>query len=109
MSDETETATEREQRLNEVMAAYVEAADAGQAPDRAEILSRHPDLAADLEAFFADHDRLNRLAEVAEELRGQGRQVLVQLGGEGQQIVSLIGQRADDGPDAVWAERLAGT
>src|SRR5262245_11270686 len=62
MSEDPETQTEREQRLNDVMAAYVQATDAGHAPDRAEILARHPDLADDLEAFFADHDRLNRPA-----------------------------------------------
>jgi WD40 repeat protein len=63
MSDHPESPTERESAFNEVMAAYLEAADAGQAPDRSEILTRHPDLAAELRAFFADHDRLNRLAQ----------------------------------------------
>ena len=41
------------------------------------------------------------------ELDGQGRQVLVELGREGQQIVALVGQRADDRADAMRAERLA--
>ncbi len=59
MTDESE----REHRVNEVMAGYVQAADAGTAPDRDELLARHPDLAAELRVFFADYDRVNRLAE----------------------------------------------
>src|SRR5262249_8355154 len=35
----------REQHVNEVVAGYLEAAAAGRAPDRSELLARHPDLA----------------------------------------------------------------
>src|SRR4051812_188931 len=52
----------REQRFNEVVASYVQAIERGQAPGRDELVARHPDLAADLSAFFHDHDRLNQLA-----------------------------------------------
>jgi WD40 repeat protein/tRNA A-37 threonylcarbamoyl transferase component Bud32 len=53
----------REQHVNEAIAAYLEAADAGQAPDRKAFIAHHPDIAADLEAFFADQDQFERLAE----------------------------------------------
>jgi WD40 repeat protein len=62
MSDDRTDATGTEGRLHEVMAAYVEAVETGQEPDRREILARHPELASELETFFADHDRLRRLA-----------------------------------------------
>jgi hypothetical protein len=54
--------TSRELHVNEVIAAYLAEADRGHAPDRAEVLARHPDLAPELEAFFADRDRFVRAA-----------------------------------------------
>src|SRR5262245_39752778 len=61
--------SDRERRLNDVIAAYLEAVDAGQRPDRDEWLRRHPDLADELRAFFANHDRL---AQLGQPLRAMG-------------------------------------
>jgi WD40 repeat protein/tRNA A-37 threonylcarbamoyl transferase component Bud32 len=51
------------QRADAILAAYIEAVEAGQAPDRQELLARHPELAAELAAFFADHDKVQQMAE----------------------------------------------
>jgi WD40 repeat protein len=61
---ETEQASDadRQARLDQVVAEYVQAIDAGRTPDRSAILAGNPDLAADLAAFFADFERMERLA-----------------------------------------------
>jgi serine/threonine protein kinase len=56
------TGTDRERRLNEVLLAFVEAVQAGRAPDRERMLAAHPDLRPELEECFASHDELERLA-----------------------------------------------
>src|SRR5262249_22924314 len=53
----------RDQRLQEVLLGYFEAVEAGQAPDRNELLRRHPDLATDLAEFLTGHDRLDHWME----------------------------------------------
>jgi serine/threonine-protein kinase len=52
----------REAAINAVIAAYLEAADAGRAPGREEFLARHPDLADDLRAFLDDRERFVKAA-----------------------------------------------
>jgi serine/threonine protein kinase len=52
----------REQRLNDVLGAYLEAADAGWAPNQEELAARYPDLADDLHAFFVAQSRVAALA-----------------------------------------------
>jgi serine/threonine protein kinase len=49
-------------RLNDVLLAYLEACETGQEPDRAEFLAAHPDLRDDLATFFAGRDEIERLA-----------------------------------------------
>ncbi len=53
---------ERERRLDEAIAEYLMAAEAGRAPDRREFLARYPDLAGDLASFFDDEACIKRLA-----------------------------------------------
>jgi hypothetical protein len=53
--------TGRETRLNEAIAAYLEAVESGRAPDREAWLAQHPDLADDLRRFFANHDQMAQL------------------------------------------------
>ena len=53
--------SEREERRNQILLAYVEALEAGREPDRGQLLAEHPDLRPDLEAFLAGHDEVARL------------------------------------------------
>src|SRR5262249_7978995 len=80
---------ERQERLEEVLLAYVEAFQAGRQPDRQQFLSAHPDLRNDLESFFVSHDEVQRLAAPLRELAGQGSD------GKGSNVVSDIGQLGD--------------
>jgi tRNA A-37 threonylcarbamoyl transferase component Bud32/tetratricopeptide (TPR) repeat protein len=52
-----------EDRLVDVILAYLEAEDAGQSPDRRAALERHPDVAPELAAFFAATGALAPLLE----------------------------------------------
>jgi tRNA A-37 threonylcarbamoyl transferase component Bud32 len=62
MSDEHNPESAREQAVNRIIAAYLEAERAGQPPDREELLRRHPEVADELRAFFADQDRFRGTA-----------------------------------------------
>jgi serine/threonine-protein kinase len=51
-----------ETSLDQVLAEYLKAADAGQTPDLESLLARHPQWKAELEAFFAAQENVARLA-----------------------------------------------
>jgi serine/threonine protein kinase len=51
----------RDDRLNELLLSYIEACEAGEQPDRTELMEANPDLRDDLELFFCERDRLEDL------------------------------------------------
>jgi serine/threonine-protein kinase len=62
MSGASGSPTDRERRWGEVLVACLEALESGQAPDRQALLARHPEFAAELEAFLAHREHLVRVA-----------------------------------------------
>ena len=62
MSDRQGQGSAREDRVGEAVAWYYQAAEAGDAPDPAELLARFPDLRAELESFLADKAAFDRAA-----------------------------------------------
>lgn len=63
MSHEPRETTSLDQKFQEVLAAYLQDAEAGKAPDRKELLARHPELAEELAAYFANRDRFAQAAK----------------------------------------------
>jgi WD40 repeat protein len=51
----------RERRLGEALAGYFAAVEAGTGPTPSELIAQHPELAGDLERYFADQDRFARM------------------------------------------------
>src|SRR5262245_46283577 len=62
MNDTNASATPDEDVLGEVLAAYLEAVDAGWAPRREAFLARYPALRSELETFFAAQDQVQILS-----------------------------------------------
>ncbi len=90
MSDGTQSGLhsecERDERLESVIAEYIRASEAGNAPSRRELLEQYPELAADLKQFLSQRDHLNRMADPIREFGDD----LFQAIGPGQQL-SYVG------------------
>jgi hypothetical protein len=52
----------RDEQVGEILAACLEAVEKGESLDRDALLVRHPEFAADLERFLAQHEHMDRLA-----------------------------------------------
>ncbi len=63
---------DRERRLEEAIAEYLVAAEAGRAPDRGQFLTRYPDLADDLAEFINDEACIRGLAGTAPMAEARG-------------------------------------
>jgi WD40 repeat protein/tRNA A-37 threonylcarbamoyl transferase component Bud32 len=62
MAEESKNISSREQRIDEAIAEYLEAVEAGQPFDQQAFLARHADVAAAVEAFLADRHRFAKFA-----------------------------------------------
>ena len=69
MSGETNEPSTREQCVNEAIAAYLEAVDAGETPDPKDLIAAHSDITAELGAFFANREEFERLTELLQSAR----------------------------------------
>ncbi len=70
MPDEAHAPSARKQRVDEVIAIYLEAVDAGQAPDPKRFIEEHRDVANELASFFADWKQFEQLASPLETAAG---------------------------------------
>src|SRR5262249_57688754 len=64
----TAGALDREQRLQEALAACLEAAETGEAEDRERLLARYPEFAAELAELWANHALMERYASPLREI-----------------------------------------
>ncbi len=62
MGTDAADAFDRDEQFQEVLASYLQAVEARQAPAREELLARHPELADELASFFDNRDHFDRLA-----------------------------------------------
>ncbi len=68
----------RQEELQEILLQYVEAAQAGSAPEREDFLQAHPEFTTDITEFLAQYQQINRLASPLRDsaVRRAGREML---------------------------------
>ena len=55
--------SERDKRLESIIAEYIRASEAGNAPGSSELLEQYPELEVELNQFLKQRDQLNRMAD----------------------------------------------
>ena len=78
----------RDQQVQTILHAYLQALDRGEKPDRQKILDNHPDFRSELAEYFADASKLDRMAKSLQTATFGGDPVLPQL------VPSSTGQSA---------------
>jgi eukaryotic-like serine/threonine-protein kinase len=73
MTEDTSGESGREQKLHAVLAAYYEATERGDDPDRRILFDRHPNLAVELADFFAVQDEIHHMAVPLRAVVSDGR------------------------------------
>jgi serine/threonine-protein kinase len=63
MNSSSADGPQRDERLDELVAAFLQAVEDGQTPDRDAYLMQNPELADELRAFFANHDRMAHVGD----------------------------------------------
>src|SRR4051812_11744273 len=97
MTDEHTESLTREDRVDEAIASFLAAIDAGQAPDPREWLGRHADLAPELEQFLADQELLAPLVAPIGPRAGDERTTLNAVPDPGEHPAGATPGAAPDG------------
>ncbi len=85
-------ADDSEGRLDEVIADYLQAEEAGDAPGRDELMRRHPELADHLRSFFGDLDRVRREAAPFRDAEASGPVPLALRDFGGYELLAELGR-----------------
>jgi len=96
-------ASERERRLEEILAAFLAAEDAGQPPELEAILLQHPNLADELRSFFQEHDRIGRLAAPLRAVAGAGGTAVETTEGDAESTLAASPRPAGRPPETTEA------